>query len=144
MVKLDLSNAQHIAIALDCSGGTLDEQKERALDWIDYQLADHPIRLDFWCFDTRVMMEYSATYAPGKIYRVQKHLPIGGGTDIEVNWAHMLIRGIRPDLLVIITDGFFNPPLMSGIAKVPVVWAIFKDDFRPNHDEFLKGKIVEV
>jgi predicted metal-dependent peptidase len=95
-----------VAIAIDMSGSIGEEDATIFLSEVKGimdQYQDYAI--DIWCFDTEIYNHQRFTHDDGDdllAYEPQG----GGGTDFEVNWAHMKERDLVPKKFIMFTDGY--------------------------------------
>lgn len=96
----------NIAISLDTSGSINIDQLKLFLLELKSLLSNYTSFIIYlWCFDTRIH-NYKIIES-GELDLLDTYKPFGGGgTDFEANWEHLDQEDIRPDLLLMLTDGY--------------------------------------
>lgn len=95
----------NIAIALDTSGSMNPTWITNFLGEIQEILLSYEFgSIHLWCFDTSIH-KYEILDS-SDVQELSYYKPVGGGgTEFEVNWKHLEDEGLKPDLLLMLTDG---------------------------------------
>ena len=94
-----------IAIALDTSGSMYSHWIEKFIAEIQGILSSYDsFFIHLWCFDTSVH-NYTELDS-GEVQALEDYqIAGGGGTEFQVNWDLLEDNGIKPDMMLILTDG---------------------------------------
>jgi len=132
---------KHLVIAMDTSGSIQGPLLDAFLSEMNKLLQDvAPDRVDILYWDTKV--DGHETYTNDLKSIVSKTKPRGGGgTDPDCIPEFMIENKLKPDALVVLSDGYMhsNPP---GWARVtaPILWCIIGNaDYVPP-----KGQVVNI
>ena len=132
---------KHLVIAMDTSGSIQGPLLDAFLSEMNKLLQDvAPDRVDILYWDTKV--DGHETYTNDLKSIVSKTKPRGGGgTDPDCIPEFMIKNKLKPDALVVLSDGYMhsNPP---GWARVtaPILWCIIGNaDYVPP-----KGQVVNI
>ena len=132
---------KHLVIAMDTSGSIQGPLLDAFLSEMNKLLQDvAPDRVDILYWDTKV--DGHETYTNDLKSIVSKTKPRGGGgTDPDFIPEFMIENKLKPDALVVLSDGYMhsNPP---GWARVtaPILWCIIGNaDYVPP-----KGQVVNI
>ena len=129
------TNKLDIAIAVDASGSVSRDQLTAfisEMDGILKSFVSYNIRA--WCFDGDVIKESVTilTKQSGMLDDITKfiqNIKGGGGTDFMSNWEYMKDEGLKPRLLLFLTDGYpfgdWGEPLYC-----PTIFFIMGNDSR--------------
>lgn len=132
---------KHLVIAMDTSGSVVGPLLTAFMTELNKIVVDlKPERIDILYWDTEVERHETFTSNHGDIVsRTKPHG--GGGTDPDCVPAFMAEHSIKPDALVMLTDGYMhsNPPAWAGLSA-PVLWCILGNtSYTPP-----KGQIVNI
>ncbi len=140
---LNLSRIRNVAVALDVSGGIPNDTFRRTFEWLDAEFTDQNVHVDVWTFDTHVRDHKTfSPYRPNNI-NAFKNIRAGGGTILGVNWAHMRAKNIKPDLFIVVGDGFYMFDMLEEANYCPTLWAIYRD-VAPNGFKPPFGEVIGV
>lgn len=132
---------KHIVVAFDTSGSIQGPLLDAFMSEMNKLLQDvAPDRVDILYWDTKV--DGHETYTGDLKSIVSKTSPRGGGgTDPDCVPAFMEEKKLKPDALVVLSDGYMhsNPPAWARVSA-PTLWCILGNaDYTPP-----KGQIVNV
>jgi predicted metal-dependent peptidase len=132
---------KHLVIAMDTSGSVVGPLLSAFMSELNKIVVDlKPERVDILYWDTNV--DGHETYTSGHGDIVHRTKPSGGGgTNPDCIPAFMAQHSIRPDALVVLTDGYMhsNPGAWAGLS-VPTLWCVIgNDSYTPP-----KGQIVNI
>jgi len=122
-LKERLSGNRNIALALDISGGMPGHSVSKFLKEFS-KAVPKAATVRMWCFDHDV--RNPKTFTPPVLDLIPSYVyPLaGGGTNIDANWKFMQEKQIRPDILVVFTDGMFQPPPPYYYNYCQVLWVL--------------------
>lgn len=132
---------KHLAVAFDTSGSIQGPLLDAFMSEFNKLILDvMPDRVDVMYWDTRV--DGHETYTSDIKNIISRTNPRGGGgTNPDCIPVFMQEHSIRPDALVILTDGYMhsNPPGWASL-NVPILWCVIgNSDYTPP-----KGQIVNI
>ena len=132
---------KHLVIAMDTSGSVHGPLLDAFMSELNKLVVDiKPERVDILYWDTEV--DGHETYTSGHGDIVHKTKPRGGGgTNPDCIPVFMAKNSIKPDALVVLTDGYMhsNPPGWASLAT-PTLWCVIgNDNYVPP-----KGQIVNI
>ena len=132
---------KHLVIAMDTSGSVAGPLLDAFLSEMNKLIKDVlPDRVDVLYWDTRVNGHETYTIHVTDI--VSKTSPKGGGgTDPDCVPAFMEKNKLKPDALVVLSDGYMhsNPPGWARVSA-PILWCIIGNaDYTPP-----KGQLVTI
>jgi predicted metal-dependent peptidase len=132
---------KHLVIAMDTSGSIQGPLLDAFMSELNKLVLDVvPDRVDILYWDTRV--DGHETYTNDLKSIVSKTSPRGGGgTDPDCVPKFMQEHSIKPDALVVLTDGYMhsNPPAWASLTA-PTLWCVIGNaDYTPP-----KGQIVNI
>jgi predicted metal-dependent peptidase len=132
---------KHLVIAMDTSGSIQGQLLDAFMSELNKLVLDvAPDRVDILYWDTRV--DGHETYTSDLKSIVSKTTPRGGGgTDPDCVPAFMEEHSIKPDALVVLTDGYMhsNPPAWARVSA-PTLWCVLgNNDYIPP-----KGQVVNI
>ena len=132
---------KHLVIAMDTSGSIQGPLLDAFMSELNKLVLDvAPDRVDILYWDTNV--DGHETYTNDLKSIVSKTKPRGGGgTDPDCVPAFMEEHGIKPDALVVLSDGYMhsNPPAWARVSA-PTLWCILgNNSYTPP-----KGQIVNI
>ena len=132
---------KHLVIAFDTSGSVQGALLDAFMSELNKLLVDvAPDRVDVLYWDTRVAGHETYTLQTSDI--VHKTNPQGGGgTNPDCIPPYMAKHKLKPDALVVLTDGYMhsNPPGWASL-NVPILWCVIgNSDYTPP-----KGQIVNI
>ena len=132
---------KHLVVAMDTSGSVVGPLLSAFMGELNKIVVDlKPERVDILYWDTSVDGHEVYTSGHGDI--VHKTKPRGGGgTDPDCIPAFMKEHSIRPDALVVLTDGYMhsNPGAWASLTA-PTLWCVIgNDSYTPP-----KGQIVNI
>jgi len=104
----------NISVVVDTSGSMCDKELSQAVAEIDAILRDLP-----WCDNLVVLACDAATHTAKTIRRAdQIILKGGGGTDMRVGINDALALYPKPDVIIVITDGYTPWPEQEPDARI--------------------------
>ena len=132
---------KHLAVAFDTSGSIQGPLLDAFMSEFNKLILDvMPDRVDVLYWDTRV--DGHETYTSDVKNIISRTNPRGGGgTNPDCIPVFMQEHSIRPDALVVLTDGYMhsNPPGWASL-NVPILWCVIGNaDYTPP-----KGQIVNI
>jgi predicted metal-dependent peptidase len=132
---------KHLVIAMDTSGSVHGPLLDAFMSELNKVILDTcPERVDILYWDTRV--DGHETYTLNLADIVHKTKPSGGGgTNPDCIPEYMAEHKLKPDALVVLTDGYMhsNPPGWASLSA-PVLWCVIGNaDYTPP-----KGQIVNI
>jgi predicted metal-dependent peptidase len=132
---------KHLAVAFDTSGSIQGPLLDAFMSEFNKLILDvMPDRVDVMYWDTRV--DGHETYTSDIKNIISRTNPRGGGgTDPDCVPAFMHEHSIKPDALVVLTDGYMhsNPGAWASLTA-PVLWCVIgNSDYTPP-----KGQIVNI
>jgi predicted metal-dependent peptidase len=114
ILPANIGQKVNITVVVDTSGSMCDKELTQALTEIDAILKDLP-----WCDNLVVLACDAATHAAKTIRRADDViLKGGGGTDMRIGIADALAIYPKPDVIVVITDGWTPWPEKEPNAKI--------------------------
>ena len=132
---------KHLVIAMDTSGSVVGPLLTAFISELNKLVTDvSPERVDVLYWDTKV--NGHETYTLGLSDIVHKTKPKGGGgTDPDCIPIYMHKHGLKPDAVVVLSDGYMSSdPKNWATLNSPVLWCILgSKDFIPP-----KGQLVSV
>ena len=132
---------KHLVVAMDTSGSVHGPLLDAFMSELNKVILDTcPERVDILYWDTEV--DGHETYTLNLADIVHKTNPRGGGgTNPDCIPVFMAKHKLKPDALVVLTDGYMhsNPPGWASLS-VPVLWCVIGNaDYTPP-----KGQIVNI
>lgn len=132
---------KHLAVAFDTSGSIQGPLLDAFMSEFNKLILDVvPDRVDVMYWDTRV--DGHETYTSDIKNIISRTNPRGGGgTNPDCIPVFMQEHSIKPDALVVLTDGYMhsNPPGWASL-NVPILWCVIgNSDYTPP-----KGQIVNI
>ena len=132
---------KHLVIAMDTSGSVVGPLLSAFMGELNKVIVDTcPERVDILYWDTSV--DGHETYTLNLSDIVHKTKPSGGGgTNPDCIPEYMAKHKLKPDALVVLTDGYMhsNPPGWASL-NVPILWCVIgNDSYTPP-----KGQIVNI
>ena len=132
---------KHLVIAMDTSGSVVGPLLSAFMGELNKVVLDTcPERVDILYWDTSV--DGHETYTINLADIVHKTKPSGGGgTNPDCIPEYMAKHKLKPDALVILTDGYMhsNPPGWASLST-PTLWCVIgNDSYTPP-----KGQIVNI
>jgi len=132
---------KHLVIAMDTSGSVHGPLLDAFMSELNKVVVDTcPERVDILYWDTQV--DGHETYTLHMSDIVHKTKPRGGGgTNPDCIPVFMAKHKLKPDALVVLTDGYMhsNPPGWASL-NVPILWCVIgNSDYTPP-----KGQIVNI
>ena len=120
---------KHLVIAMDTSGSTFGPLLDKFLSEMNALCSDiKATRIDIVYWDAKVTAH--ETYKGGDKDVVKKTNPTGGGgTDPDVVVDFMLEHKLKPDALIMLTDGHMhsNPAKWAAIT-MPTLWCVIGNE----------------
>jgi len=112
-----------IVVAIDTSGSISQRELEKFLTeivGISEQVKPSKVRIIYW--DTSVCS--TEVYLQDELYKIPASTKPegGGGTDVACVPIYMNEQGIKPECVVVLTDGYLGGTW--GVWNVPVLWCI--------------------
>jgi len=112
-----------IVVAIDTSGSIGQRELEKFLTeivGISEQVKPSKVRIIYW--DTSVCS--TEVYLQDELYKIPASTKPegGGGTDVACVPIYMNEQGIKPECVVVLTDGYLGGTW--GVWNVPVLWCI--------------------
>lgn len=102
------------AVAVDASGSVNKDMLTKFISEIDGIMKQFPsYKITAWCFDGDVIRESVTSIEKGRgkmedIKKFVSNVAGGGGTMFESNWEFMRERGLKPNVMILFTDGYPN------------------------------------
>jgi predicted metal-dependent peptidase len=117
---------------VDCSGSVSDDQLTTAYSEICGALENFGDSLDglISFFDATV----SEAKPFGNLDELKRHAPTGGGgTSFRAIFLHLKenLENLRPDTVIVLTDGYSEFPPESAALGIPVLWLIDNLEVNP-------------
>jgi predicted metal-dependent peptidase len=132
---------KHLVIAMDTSGSVHGPLLDAFMSELNKVIVDTcPERVDILYWDTEV--DGNETYTLNMSDIVHKTKPRGGGgTNPDCIPVFMAKHKLKPDALVVLTDGYMhsNPPGWASLTA-PTLWCVIgNDSYVPP-----KGQVVNI
>jgi len=108
-----------VAVSVDISASITDEQFQHFISETAAIIGRlKPDKTTFFQWDTRIVEPIYEVKSLRDLSKVEFHG--GGGTNVQpaIDWA----RDNKPDIYIIFTDGYFDPPAYA--LKMPVIWVV--------------------
>lgn len=117
-------DVKRITVAIDASGGIPMGMISDFLDLIKAGLKGRTdYRMDLWFFDTKI--HDHTLFTAHNIDELDKLKPSAfGGTLLDENWKYMKANNIEPDLLIVMSDGEFEPISHKHAKYCPTMFAL--------------------
>jgi len=132
---------KHLVIAVDTSGSIVGPMLTMFLSELNRAVKDsNPDRLDIVYWDTDVA-GHEVYKGPRDVFH-QTNPKGGGGTDPDCVAKFMAEKKLKPDALIMLSDGYMhsNPQGWAGVT-VPVLWCIVgNDNYVPPCGQLIKIK----
>ena len=130
-----------IGVYTDSSGSVTKKQhQELVSEGVAIQTIANPSEIYFCCWDWDVKEKIS--FAKNDIIEPEQ-VPLigGGGTNIDPVLEHIKLE--KPEVAVILTDGYFNKPTQKLVDELPcdIIWILF--DGKPNFNVGF-GVVIEM
>lgn len=132
-LKLYTDRAKHIVFAFDVSGGTEQVMLDEWFEMAKASLRGRTdVTLNLMTFDAQVRVNKRVTSNYSKAID-SIETPAGGGTLIGPIWQKMREEGMRPDLVVVFSDGFISDYSVTkrDNEQTLFVFSAHQSDVRP-------------